>query len=139
MTVLFAHLGTGLITIGAAAFVIGGLGLLRLPDFYARLSAVTIAGGTGTCLVLVGLLLHYPGPANALKITLAVLIQLATAAVGGNAMARAGYLTRTPQSTATKFDELAAGTTRQTPPRHDPACEPRDPLPPAADPRSTPG
>lgn len=99
--------GTALIALGVVVFAVGGVGLLRLRDFYARLSGISMVGGAGTVLVLLGLLLHFPSPGNAVKIGLAVLIQLATAGVGGNAMARAGYLTRVPATPATRYDELA--------------------------------
>ena len=101
-------LGTALMAAGALVFAVGAAGLLRLPDFYARLSAVTIAAAPGTALLLLGLLLHYPTWENTLKIGLAILIQLATAAVGGHALARAGYLTGAPAAAATRFDDIAA-------------------------------
>ena len=93
---------------GALVFLVGALGLIRLRDFYARLSGVGIAGGLGTALLLLGLLLHYPSVENAIKIGLALLIQLSTAAVGGNAIARAGYLTGVEPTESTTFDDLAA-------------------------------
>lgn len=92
---------------GALVFLVGAIGLLRLRDFYARLSGVTIAGGLGTALLLLGLLLHHPSVGNAIKIGLALLIQLSTAAVGGNAIVRAGYLTGVKPTEDTKFDDLA--------------------------------
>ena len=93
---------------GAALFAVGALGLVRLRDFYARLHGISIAAALGTALLLLGLLLWFPSPANALKIGLALLVQLATAAVGGNALARAGYLARTPVTARTRRDDLAA-------------------------------
>mgnify|MGYP005795553543 CR=1 FL=1 len=104
---------------GALIFLVGAFGLLRLRDFYARLSGVGIAAGLGTSLLLLGLLLHYPTPANTLKIGLALLVQLSTAAVGGNAMVRAGYLARTEPTDATRFDDLAATSTPADPPSED--------------------
>jgi multicomponent Na+:H+ antiporter subunit G len=92
---------------GASVFTVGAFGLLRLRDFYARLHGVSISAGLGTSLLLLGLLLWFPSVENALKIGLALLVQLATAAVGGNALARAGYLARTPLSPATRQDDLA--------------------------------
>ncbi|GAB3720535.1 monovalent cation/H(+) antiporter subunit G [Nocardiopsis nanhaiensis] len=100
--------GLGCMIAGAVVFLIGSVGLIRLRDFYARLSGVTIAGALGTALLLLGLLLHYPSVENAIKIGLALLIQLATAAVGGNAIARAGYLTGVKPVENTQFDDLAA-------------------------------
>lgn len=98
---------------GALVFLVGAVGLLRLRDFYARLSGVTVAGALGTALLLLGLLLHLPSAENAVKIGLALLIQLSTAAVGGNAIARAGYLTGVKPVEDTKFDDLAASGTER--------------------------
>ncbi|MCL3859547.1 monovalent cation/H(+) antiporter subunit G [Actinotalea sp. K2] len=107
MSDVLTHVGTGLVLAGALVFAVGALGLVRLPDVYSRLSAVTMAGGLGIALMLIGVLLHFPSPLNTVKVALALLIQLATAAVGGNAMARAAYLTRAPRAAATRFDQLA--------------------------------
>lgn len=93
---------------GAAVFAVGALGLIRLRDFYARLYGVAIAASLGTALLLLSLLLWFPSPVNALKIGLALLVQMSTAAVGGNALARAGYLTGTPVDPGTRHDALAA-------------------------------
>lgn len=111
MSVLYV-LGIICMVLGALVFLIGSVGLLRLRDFYARLSGVTIAGALGTGLLLLGLLLHYPSGSNAIKIALALLIQLATAAVGGNALVRAGYLTGVKPVADTRFDDLATAETK---------------------------
>lgn len=110
MNVLYP-LGVVCMIAGAVVFLVGAVGLLRLRDFYARLSGVTIAGALGTALLLLGLLLHYPTVENTIKIGLALLIQLSTAAVGGNAIARAGYLTGVEPTEDTKFDDLATSNT----------------------------
>jgi multicomponent Na+:H+ antiporter subunit G len=112
MSVLYV-LGIISMILGAVVFLVGSVGLLRLRDFYARLSGVTIAGALGTGLLLFGLFLHYPSVSNAIKIALALLIQLATAAVGGNAIVRAGYLTGVKPVEDTKFDDLAATTSEK--------------------------
>ncbi|WP_017616594.1 cation:proton antiporter [Nocardiopsis salina] len=91
---------------GGLVFLGGALGLLRLRDFYARLSGVTICGGLAPALILLGLFLDYPTWENAWKIVLALLIQLSTAAIGGNALVRAGYLTGTAPTESTAFDDL---------------------------------
>ena len=107
MSTLLEALSVVCVVVGALVFATGAFGLLRLRDFYARMNALTLAGGLGTALVLLGLLLRFPSLENSLKIGLALLVQLATAAVGGNAMARAGYLAGTPISPITRRDALA--------------------------------
>ncbi|QUX27081.1 monovalent cation/H(+) antiporter subunit G [Nocardiopsis akebiae] len=103
----FETLAAACVIAGASVFAVGALGLVRLRDFYARLHGVSVSAGLGTALLLLGLLLWFPSVENALKIGLALLVQLATAAVGGNALARAGYLAGTPLSAATRHDALA--------------------------------
>ena len=102
-----AVVGDVLFVIGTAVFATGALGLVRIPDFYGRLSALTMSGGLAIILILAGLLAHFPSLSNALLVLLAIVVQLTTAAVGGGAMARAGYLTEVSRSPATHWDELA--------------------------------
>lgn len=100
-------IGSVIMFLGALVFLVGALGMLRLPDLYSRLNAVTVSGASGIALVLLGLFLHVPSVSNAVKLGMALVIQLATASVGGSAMARAGYLTGAPQARSTQFDDLA--------------------------------
>lgn len=109
------NVGTAVMFIGTLVFLVGAVGVTRLPDVYSRLSAVTISGALGTGLVIIGLFLHQPSVGNALKLGLALLIQLATTAVGGAAMARAGYLIGVPRNKNTRFDDLAVEEERDAP------------------------
>ncbi|RVH18234.1 monovalent cation/H(+) antiporter subunit G [Sinorhizobium meliloti] len=54
-----ALLVCGLMLVGAATTLIGSLGLLRLPDFYARLHAPTIATSGGTILLCLASILCF--------------------------------------------------------------------------------
>lgn len=88
--------GDILIIAGALVFVTAALGILRFPDAYTRISAVSTAGGIGIILVVTGALLHQPSIPNAIKVILIIALQLATSAIGSIAIARSAYLTRTP-------------------------------------------
>ncbi|WP_017604320.1 monovalent cation/H(+) antiporter subunit G [Nocardiopsis alkaliphila] len=101
------YVGDAVMFLGALVFLVGAVGVIRLPDVYSRLSAVTIAGALGTGLVIIGLFLDQPSMVNALKLGLALVIQLVTTAVGGSAMIRAAYLTSAPLNQHTRFDDLA--------------------------------
>ncbi|WP_174561832.1 monovalent cation/H(+) antiporter subunit G, partial [Rhodococcus triatomae] len=46
--------GAVLLVAGALVFAAGALGLLRLPDAYARISAITTASGLGISLLILG-------------------------------------------------------------------------------------
>lgn len=109
MTDVLDHVAGTIMFLGAVVFLVGSVGVIRLPDVYSRLSAVTISGALGTGLVILGLFLDQPSVVNALKLGLAMLIQLVTTAVGGSAMVRAGYLTGAPLNEHTRFDDLAVG------------------------------
>jgi multicomponent Na+:H+ antiporter subunit G len=73
-----------IVAIGAGAFfyLAGTVGLLRFPDAYTRLHALTKADNLGLALVLVGLLPHLDGVLSALKLVLVwLLVMLSSAAV----------------------------------------------------------
>lgn len=108
---ILTTVGTVLVALGTIVFAIGALGLVRMPDFYSRLSAIGMSGGLAVILVLLGLLAHYPSWGNALLVALAIAIQLGTAGVGGNVMSRAAYLTDVRPSPDTHWDELAQAVT----------------------------
>lgn len=101
-------IGDVLFLLGALVFAIGSLGLVRMPDFYGRLSAIGMSGGLAIILMLLGVLAYFPSWGNALLVALAIVIQLTTAGVGSGAMARAAYLTDVRRSPSTHWDELAA-------------------------------
>ena len=65
---------------GAAFFVAGTVGLLRFPDVYCRLHALTKADNVGLALIVMGLLLRLPAAAVAAKLILIwLLVMLASA------------------------------------------------------------
>lgn len=101
-------LGQILAVTGGLIFLTAAVNLVRLPDFYTRLSALTTAAGLGLVFVLVGALLITPTLADSVKVLLAALLQLATSAVGGMYIARSAYLTGAPLAEHTRYDELAA-------------------------------
>lgn len=47
-----------LLTSGAFFVVVGALGMLRLPDFFSRLHAVSVCDSIGAGLILAGLMLQ---------------------------------------------------------------------------------
>lgn len=102
----WAIVGNVLMVLGGVVFAVGAFGLVRMPDFYSRLAAVTMSGGLAIVLILLGALAHLPSWENAVLALLAILIQLATLGVGGGAMARAGFLTDAERSPQTYWDEV---------------------------------
>lgn len=99
--------GQVLVVAGALLFGTAGWGLLSLRDVYARSSALATAAGMGVSLIVVGTFLFQPTWATAFKLVIAIVLQLATSAVGSMAIARSAYLTGAPLDPPPERDELA--------------------------------
>ena len=77
-----------LIVAGLFFFLAGSIGLLRLPDLYTRLHALTKADNLGLGLVVIGLLPWAPDAPGASKLILIWLLVLAAGAAGSHLIAR---------------------------------------------------
>jgi multicomponent Na+:H+ antiporter subunit G len=78
-----------LITAGAAFFLAGTVGLLRFPDVYTRLHALTKADNVGLGLVVIGLLLQADSWSAGGKLILIWLLVLVASASSCHFVARA--------------------------------------------------
>jgi len=74
---------------GVAFFVVGTIGLLRFPDTYTRVHALTKADNLGLGLIVLGLLPGAGSPAGAAKLLLIWLLALVASATAGYLVARA--------------------------------------------------
>jgi multicomponent Na+:H+ antiporter subunit G len=75
------------VVLGLGFFAAGTTGLLRFPDLYTRLHAVTKADTLGLGFVALAVACQVPSPWLAAKAILVWLIALAASAVGCNLMA----------------------------------------------------
>jgi multicomponent Na+:H+ antiporter subunit G len=72
-----------LISVGLFFFLGGTVGLLRFPDVYSRLHALTKADNLGLGLIVVGLAIHSATLAEALKLFFIwILVLVASSTVG---------------------------------------------------------
>jgi multicomponent Na+:H+ antiporter subunit G len=76
------------IVAGAFFFLAGTVGLLRFPDAYTRLHALTKADNLGLALVVIGLLPQVDGLLAAAKLVLVWLLVLLSSAVVAQLIAR---------------------------------------------------
>lgn len=76
---------------GGAVGVIGGLGLLRFPDFYSRLHAGGITDTLTALLIVGGLVLQSGFSLVTLKLLLILLFLLFTTPTATHALARAAW------------------------------------------------
>ncbi len=85
---MMAWLALVCLLLGGFFFFAGTLGLLRFPDVYSRLHALTKADNVGLGLVIVGLSLQSGSPAAAGKMALIWLLVLVTSSSVAHLVAR---------------------------------------------------
>jgi multicomponent Na+:H+ antiporter subunit G len=73
---------------GAVFYLAGTVGLLRFPDAYTRLHALTKADNLGLALVVIGLLPQVDGLLTALKLVLVWLLAILSGAAVSQLIAR---------------------------------------------------
>lgn len=79
--------------IGAFFFLVGTVGILRLPDFYSRTHAATKCDTVGAGSVLLALAIVHGVEIDSLKILAIAGLVLLSSPTAGNALARAAYRT----------------------------------------------
>ena len=76
---------------GALLGLISGLGMLRLPDFYARLHAASLSDTGAAALIAAGLMLRAPSGLVAVKLLLILVFLFFTSPAATHALARAAW------------------------------------------------
>ena len=105
MASLLALIGGVLLVAGAAFLLLGGLGLVRMPDVFNRIQAGTKATTLGTLLSLAGIACLQPD--WALKLALIGLFILFTNPLSSHVLARAAHRSGADKSPLTAVDLLA--------------------------------
>jgi multicomponent Na+:H+ antiporter subunit G len=100
-----AILGGLLLVAGTAFLLLGGLGLVRMPDVFNRIQAGTKATTLGTLLSLAGIACLQP--AWAAKLLLIGLFILFTNPLSSQVLARAAHRVGAAKSPLTRVDRLA--------------------------------
>ena len=80
-----------LIVPGAALCAIGGIGLLRLPEFYARMHGASIIDTLGAILLLVGLMLQPADWTVTMKLLVILFFLNITSPTAAHALIHAAY------------------------------------------------
>lgn len=92
---------------GTFFVVLGALGLLRMPDVYSRLHAVTKSSTLGLAGVLASSALMFGvNGANVLPEVLTILFVFLTNPVGGHMIARSAYLIGVPLTERSVMDAM---------------------------------
>ena len=104
--------------VGIGLVVLAALGLLRMPDLYARMQAASKAAPLGVALLAMAAALQAGSAEVAIRAVLIFGFLCLTAPIAAHAIVRAGYRVGVPLADEAVVDELAAArqTTSQTPP-----------------------
>ena len=94
------------IWIGIAFIAIAAIGILRMPDVYTRMSAVTKAVALGVGFILMGVVFHFNDTYVLVKATVIVVFLVFSLSVAAHVIGLAAYDDRTPMSDKTFLDEL---------------------------------
>lgn len=81
-----------LLLAGGGFAVLGGIGLVRFPDFYSRLHPAGITDTLATLLIVTGLVIQVGISMVAIKLLLILLFMIFTSPTASHALARAGLV-----------------------------------------------
>jgi multicomponent Na+:H+ antiporter subunit G len=99
-------ISTLLITIGTFFILMAGLGLVRMPDLFLRMSASTKAATLGVGCTLLGVALYFGDFATFIRAGAIIIFLLLTAPVAAHLIGRAAYQDGVPLWEETRFDDL---------------------------------
>lgn len=121
-----------LMTIGAVFMLVAGVGIVRLPDVYMRMSATAKAATLGAACLLSAAAIHFDDLVIASRAVAVVVFVLSTAPVAAQVIGRAAYRAGVPLWEGTVCDELRGQGNGEPGARDkeaDPARAPDDPPP----------
>jgi multicomponent Na+:H+ antiporter subunit G len=95
-----------LLVIGGLFCLLGGVGILRMPDLFTRMQAATKAGTLGAGLVTVAAALAFEDLGAALRCGLVIVFLFLTAPVGAHLIARAAHRSGVSMWGQTRVDQL---------------------------------
>ncbi len=82
-------LSWALLLLGGFCAIVGGIGMLRLPDFFTRLHAAGVTDTAGAGLILTGLMLQAGLTQVTIKLVLILLLLLICSPTASHALAKA--------------------------------------------------
>lgn len=89
MSLLVDGLSVIFLTLGAFFSLVGGIGLIRMPDFYTRVHAASIIETLGAGFLLLGLMLHAGFSLVTVKLLMIGLLIFFASPTASHALARA--------------------------------------------------
>jgi multicomponent Na+:H+ antiporter subunit G len=80
------------IVAGSVFVLIGGIGLIRLPDFYTRIHAAGMTDTMGAWLILIGLMFSAGWSLITVKLFMLLFFLAATSPLASHALAKAAFM-----------------------------------------------
>jgi len=77
---------------GSLFLIIGGIGILRFPDFYSRIHPAGITDTMGAWLLIIGLMFASDSWFVTIKLVMLLLFLATTSPLAGHALAKAAYM-----------------------------------------------
>mgnify|MGYP001068839618 FL=1 len=91
---------------GALFMALAGLGLLRMPDLFLRMSSTAKAGTLGAGMLLLGAAIHFDNFSITTRAVAIIVFLLLTAPVAAHMIGRAAYFDGVPLWKGTVQDDL---------------------------------
>lgn len=112
-----------LLIFGTAFCLLAAMGLIRMPDFYSRLQAITKATTLGAGCVMLAVAVHFAGGPAVTRALAILLFLFVTAPVSGHMLSRAAYMMGVPLWSNTISDALSSelGPDQNLPPESNPS------------------
>ncbi|TYP92937.1 multisubunit sodium/proton antiporter MrpG subunit [Sphingobacterium allocomposti] len=101
-------------TVGALSILFASIGILRMPDFYLRLSVTVKASTLGVGLLLICAAIMFPDVSVTTKAIAIIFFLIITAPIAAHMIGRAAYFTGTPLWKDTVIDQLAGMYNKET-------------------------
>jgi len=101
-------------TIGAVFVLLASVGILRMPDFYLRVSVATKGGSMGVGLILIAAAIYFGEFGITTRALAIIFFLLITAPVGAHLLGRVAYLSKVPLWKESIGDDLDGKYNRKT-------------------------
>lgn len=103
-----------LATLGALFALIASIGIVKMPDFYSRLSITVKAATLGMGTILFSAAIFFNDFAVTSKSTAIVFFLILTAPIAGHIISKSAYITGIPLWNKTQMDELEGKYNKRT-------------------------
>lgn len=95
-----------LLLAGSGIMLLGGIGILKMPDLFSRMQATTKSMTLGVVCLLMAAVIHFNEVGVGIRAALVIAFYFLTAPVGAHMIGRAAYFIGVPLWEGTKVDEL---------------------------------